>query len=189
MHYTKESIMAKAKLSIVNVDSSTLSAAANTVGAALGSLKNHETQVAALKDTINKLIAGLHTAKAKVGIYKKDGSGCAIATAFVDGCVEGGIAASTAQKVYLPTFKQAVASGKPVTDWNSKRANGKGKGKGAKASEPKSLANKLATCFRDEGFAEFIDGLQESFTNDEGNLIDLIKSYLEAEGIEFKDAE
>ena len=180
----------KANLSVVPSESSaSLSSAANAVGAALGSLKNHEAQAAALKDTINKLIAGLHTAKAKVGTYRKDGTGCAIATAFIDGCVEGGIAASTAQKVYLPTFKQAVASGKPVGDWNGQRAKGKGKGAGAKASEPKSLANKLATCFRDEGFADFIEDLEKAFSNDEGNLIDLIKSYLEAEGIEFKDAE
>lgn len=178
----------KANLSVVSTESSaSLSSAANAVGVALGGLKKVEAEAAVLKDTINKLIAQLHNAKAKVGTYRKDGTGCAIATAFVDGCVEGGLTQSTAQKTYLPTFKQAVASGKPVGDWNGQRA--KGKGKGAKASEPKSLANKLATCFRDEGFEDFINDLQESFTNDEGNLIDLIKSYLEAEGIEFKDAE
>ena len=161
---------------------------ANAVGVALGGLKKIESEAAVLKDVINKSITQLHTGKVKVGTYRKDGTGCAIATAFIDGCVESGIAASTAQKVYLPTFKEAVASGKPVSDWNGQRAKAKA-GKGAKASEPKSLANKLATCYRDAGFAEFVSDLQSAYDNAEGDLIDCIKSYLEAEGIELKDAE
>jgi hypothetical protein len=160
---------------------------ASAIGKALGEMKGLETKAAAFKEAINIKIAEMHKGKVKVATYKKDGTGCAIATAFVDGCVEGGIAASTAQKVYLPTFKKAVADGKPVTDWNGQRAKkgGKGKGKG----DPKTLANKLATCWRDEDFAGFIADLQASFENDEGDLIDLVKSYLEAEGIEIKDAE
>ena len=165
-----------------------LSQIANACGAALGQLKQAEISAATLKDTVNNYIVELHAKKAKVGTYKKDGTGCAIATAFIDGCVESGIAASTAQKVYLGTFKQAVASGKPVSDWNGQRAKAKA-GKGAKASEPKSLANKLATCYRDAGFAEFVSDLQEAYENAEGDLIDCIKSYLESEGIELKDAE
>jgi hypothetical protein len=178
----------KVNLSVVPSDSTSLSAMANAAGVALAKMREAEALVAVNKDTINKLIAQLHNAKAKVGTYRKDGTGCALATAFVDGCVEGGLTQSTAQKTYLPTFKQAVASGKPVGDWNGQRAKGK-KGAGAKASEPKSLANKLATCYRDADFEGFINDLQESYDNAEGNLIDLIKSYLEAEGIEFKDAE
>ena len=89
----------------------------------------------------------------------------------------------------MPTFKQAVATGKPVSDWNSQRAKGKGKGKGGKATEAKTLANKLATCYRDGDFEGFIADLQASFENDEGDLIDLIKSYLESEGIEIKEKE
>ena len=116
-----------------------------------------------------------------VGIYRKDKTGCALATSFIDGCVASGLTHDTAHKTYLPTFKQAVASGKPIGDWNSQRAK---KPKGGKASEPKSLANKLATCFRDGDFEGFINDLQESFQNDEiATLMDGIKSYLEAEGI------
>jgi hypothetical protein len=160
---------------------------ANAVGIALGGLKKIESEAAVLKDVINKSITQLHTGKVKVGTYKKDGTGCAIATAFMDGCITAGIAASTAQKVYLPTFKEAVASGKPVSDWNGQRAKAKA-GKGAKASEPKSLANKLATCWRDGGFQDFLDSLQESFQNDEiASLKEGVRSYLEAEGIELKD--
>jgi hypothetical protein len=167
-----------------------LSQIANAVGAALGQLKQAEISVITLKDTINNYIVELHTGKAKVGTYRKDGTGCAIATAFIDGCVESGIAASTAQKVYLPTFKQAVASGKPVGDWNGQRAKGKAGKKGSKASEPKSLANKLATCYRDEDFEGFITDLQAQY-DDAGfaTLLDGIKFYLESAGIELKDAE
>lgn len=165
----------------------TLSNLAIVCGKALGELKKVEASAATLKETINKSIAELHSAKAKVGTYKKDGTGCSIATAFIDGCVQGGISHSTAQKTYLPTFKQAVSTGKPVSDWNSQRA--KGKGKGGKATEAKTLANKLATCYRDGDFEGFIADLQASFENDEGDLIDLIKSYLESEGIEIKEKE
>ncbi len=165
-----------------------LASKANAIGAALGELKNAEAKANVLKDTINKLIAELHKAKAKVGTYRKDGTGCAIATAFIDGCVASGIAHGTAQKVYLPTFKQAVASGKPVTDWNGQRAKGKAKGKGA--SEPKTLANKLATCFRDAEFEAFLYDLEQAY-NDASitTLMEGVKSYLEAEGIKLKDEE
>lgn len=165
----------------------TLSNLAIVCGKALGELKKVEASAATLKETINKSIAELHSAKAKVGTYRKDGTGCSIATAFIDGCVQGGISHSTAQKTYLPTFKQAVSTGKPVSDWNSQRA--KGKGKGGKATEAKTLANKLATCYRDGDFEGFIADLQASFEDDQGDLIDLIKSYLESEGIEIKEKE
>ena len=171
-----------AKLSVVaSATGVDLASKASAVGVALGQMKEAEAKANLLKDTINKLIAELHNAKAKVGTYRKDGTGCALATAFVDGCVSEKIAHSTAQKTYLPTFKQAVGSGKPIGDWNGQRAK---KGKGNKASEPKSLANKLATCFRDGDFEGFMNDLQESFQNDEiATLYDGVKSYLEAEGI------
>jgi len=159
---------------------------ANAVGVALGELKKAETAAGLLKDTMNKYIAQLHSAKAVVGTYKKDGTGCALATAFIDGCLEAGLKQTTAQQTYLPTFKKAVADGKPVTDWNGQRGKGK-KGKGKKASVKKGLVDKLATCYRDEGFESFIGDLQTAYDNDEGSLIECIKSYLEAEGIELKD--
>ena len=163
---------------------------AAAIGQMLGDLKAVETKAAAYKEAINGKIVELYNGKVKVGTYKKDGTGCAIATAFIDGGMAAGLSQSTMQKTYLPTFKQAVATGKPVTDWNGQRAKKGGKGKGGKASEPKSLANKLATCFRDADFAGFIADLQASYDDAEvDNLIDGIKSYLEAAGIELKDAE
>jgi hypothetical protein len=178
-HYQRDDIMSK-QINLTQI--------ANACGAALGDLKKLETQAGLLKETMNKYIVELHTAKAKVGTYKKDGTGCALATAFVDGGISAGLTQSTMQKTYLPTFKKAVESGKPVTDWNGQRAKAKGKGK--KASEPKSLANKLATCYRDEDFAGFIADLQASYDDAQcDNLIDGIKSYLEAEGIKLGDEE
>lgn len=178
---TKLSVVASA----TGVD---LASKANAIGVALGQLKKVEAQAETLKGAINKLIAELHKAKAKVGTYRKDGTGCAIATAFIDGCVASGIAHGTAQKVYLPTFKQAVGSGKPVGDWNGQRAKGKAKGKGA--SEPKSLANKIATCYRDPDFEAFLYDLEQAY-NDASitTLMEGVKSYLEAEGIKLKDEE
>ncbi len=149
-----------------------------SVGANLGECNKLENRAAALKDAMNTDIVALHKAKAKIGTYRKDGTGCAGATAFVDGCVSAGIAASTAQKVYLPTFKAAVASGKPVTEWNSQRAKAKA-AKGAAKGEGKTLAQKLATAYRDAGFAEFCQALQDSFEGAEcDSLHEGIESYL-----------
>ena len=149
---------------------------AKQVGVSLGHANELENKAAALKDTANKNIAALHNAKAKVGTYRKDGTGCALATGFVDGCVSAGIAASTAQKVYLPTFKAHVASGKPVGDWNSKR---KTAAKGAAKGEGKTLAQKLATAYRDAGFAAFLQDLQASWDNGEiETLHEGVEAYL-----------
>ena len=161
--------MSKSTLDLVSI--------ATQIGASIGAVNALENKAAQIKEAANKDIAALHGAKAKVGTYKKDGTGCALATAFIDGCTKGGIAASTAQKVYLPTFKAHVASGKPVTDWNSKR-------KAKPAAQPaqgtgKTLAQKLATVYRDEGFAAFLQDLQASWDNGEiDNLLEGVESYL-----------
>ena len=148
-----------------------------SVGANLGECNKMENRAAQLKELMNVDIAALHKAKAKIGTYRKDGTGCALATAFVDGCVAKGLTQSTAQKTYLPTFKAHVASGKPVNDWNMQRAK---KAKGAKAQGTgKSLAQKLATVYRDDGFAEFCQALQDSFEVAEcDSLHEGIESYL-----------
>ena len=139
------------------------------------------------RESANTMILALHKAKVVVGTYKKDGTGCAIATAFVDGGVAKGRTQSTMQQTYLPTFKAHVASGKPVTDWNGQRnkKGAKGAKKGAKAT--KEFSAKLATCFRDADFEGFINDLQASFENDEiKDLLEGVKSYLESEGVEIK---
>ena len=151
---------------------------ARGVGEALGEANEAENRAASLKEAANKNIAALHNAKAKVGTYKKDGTGCALATAFVDGCVAKGISQSTAQKTYLPTFKAHVASGKPVTEWNLQRAKKKA-AQGTAQGNGKTLAQKLVTAFRDEGFAAFLQDLTASFENAEiESLHEGIESYL-----------
>jgi hypothetical protein len=138
------------------------------------------------RESANTMILALHKAKVVVGTYKQDGTGCAIATAFIDGGVAKGLKQSTMQKTYLPTFKAHIASGKPVTDWNMQRAK---KANGAKksAKTTKEFSAKLATCFRDADFEGFINDLQESFENDEiKTLLEGVKSYLEAEGVDMK---
>ena len=150
---------------------------AQQIGIAVGGVNDLENKAAALREAANKNIAALHNAKAKVGTYKKDGTGCALATAFIDGCMKSGVAQSTAQKVYLSTFKAHVASGKPVTDWNSQR---KAKAKAAKGEGAgKTLAQKLATAYRDDGFANFLQDLQQSWDDGEiDNLLEGVESYL-----------
>jgi hypothetical protein len=108
-------------MSKASVNTLDLVSLARGVGEALGEANEAENKAASLKEAANKNIAALHSKKAKIGTYRHDNTGCALATAFIDGCVAKGIAKGTAQKVYLPTFKAHVASGKPVTDWNSKR--------------------------------------------------------------------
>ena len=163
-----------------------LTSLAQQIGVSVGAINELEGKANALREAANHNIAALHQAKAKVGIYKKDGTGCALATAFIDGCMSANIKQSTAQKTYLPTFKKAVESGKPVTDWNSQRAKAKG-GSAKAAKGKKEFADKLATVYRDADFEGFINDLEESYKNDDiVSLIEGIKSYLEAEGIKLK---
>jgi hypothetical protein len=162
-----------------------LTSLAQQIGVSVGAINELEGKANALREAANHNIAALHQAKAKVGIYKKDGTGCALATAFIDGCMSANIKQSTAQKTYLPTFKKAVESGKPVTDWNSQRAKKGGTSKTAKGK--KEFADKLATVYRDSEFEGFIADLEASWDNSEiDHLIEGIKSYLEASGVKLK---
>ena len=163
-----------------------LTSLAQACGNLVGQMNEALAKAEDFKDQANNNILALHKAKAKVGIYRKDGTGCALATAFVDGCMSAGLKQSTAQKTYLPTFKKAVESGKAVTDWNSQRAKGKsGTSKSAKGK--KEFADKLATVYRDADFEGFINDLQAGYENaDFDTLLEGIKSYLEAEGIKLK---
>ena len=151
---------------------------AQSIGVAVGAINDLQNKAEALREAANKNIAAMHNAKAKVGTYRKDGTGCALATAFIDGCISANVSAGTAQKVYLPTFKAHVASGKPVTDWNLQRAKKKAAQAAAQGSG-KTLAQKLATAFRDEGFESFLQDLTASFENAEiDSLHEGIENYL-----------
>ena len=156
------------------------------VGSCIGESNALENKAATFKATANNNIKALHLAKVKVGQYRKDGSGCAIATAFVDGCVKAGVAASTAQRVYLGTFKAHVASGKEVTDWNGSRkekksGGGKGKGKAAFAD----LMLKAFNHESGESLQTLCAEIEARFQNDDiGTIYDGFINYLESEGYE-----
>ena len=155
-----------------------LSAVAAACAASLVEAKGHEDKSASCKEDANKAIAILFKAKAVVGDRRK----CAIATAFYDALVFGGLAKGTSAN-YLSVFKDAVKSGKPVTEWNPSRKSAKAKS----AKGKKEFADKLAMVYRDADFAGFITDLQQSFYDDEiKTLIDGVKSFLEASGIELK---
>jgi len=155
-----------------------LSAVAAACAASLVEAKSHEDKAAACKEAANKQIAILFKEKAVVGRNGK----CAVATAFYDGLVTGGWAKGTSNN-YLSVFRDAVKTGKPVTDWNPSRKSAKAKS----AKGKKEFADKLAMVYRDADFAGFITDLEASW--DDGQiktLIEGVKSYLEASGIELK---
>ena len=160
-----------------------LSAIASACAASLVTAKSHEDKAAACKESANKAIVTLNKAKAVVG----DKRVCSIAQAFYDGLVTGGWSTKTAAN-YLSTFRKAVASGKPVTDWNPNRKDAKAKASAkGKAKGKKEFADKLAMVYRDADFAGFISDLEGSYKDDEiDTLIDGVKSFLEASGIELK---
>lgn len=157
-----------------------LSAVAAACAASLVTAKSHEDKAAACKETANKSIVQLNAAGAVVG----DKRVCSIAFSFHDGLVTGGWAKRTADN-YLSTFRKAVASGKPVTDWNPNRKDAKAKASAKSAKGKKEFADKLATVYRDADFAGFIEDLEASFHDAEiKTLMEGVKSYLEASGIE-----
>ena len=144
--------------------------------------KSHDDKALALREGVNKVIAVMHKDKVVIGRYSKDGTGCSSATAFYDSLIAGGLAKGTAAN-YLSTFRDAVKTGKPVTDWNPKRNGKKPSAKGS-AKGKKEFADKLATCFRDDEFEGFINDLEASFQDDEiETLIEGVKSFLEASGL------
>jgi len=154
-----------------------LSAVAAACAAALVQACEHEKASVAAKEAANKQIAILFDAKAVVADRRK----CAMAASFYDALVAGGLGKGTAAN-YLTVFREAVKTGKPVGDWNTKR---KGKGKAAKGK--KEFADKLATVYRDADFAGFIEDLQNGWDSAQfKTLMEGIKSYLEASGIELK---
>ena len=134
---------------------------ASTIASALIEAKKHEDKATSCREEANKLIVSLHKAKVVVGRYNT----CAVATAFVDTLVQGGLAKKTAQN-YLSLFKDAVATGKPVKDWGGvkggksrKDVKGKAKAKGSKA---------------------FADLFRPAFNHDDGKTFQVLCAEIEA---------
>jgi len=124
-------------------------AIAASIATSLVSAKSYEDKAVSLRDDVNKQIAVLHKDKVVIGRKGK----CSIATAFYDGLISGGWAAGTSAN-YLTTFREAVATGKPVSDWNPKR-------KGASPSGAR--AGSTAT-----GSKPFADLFRPAFNHDKG---------------------
>jgi hypothetical protein len=150
----------------------------NSIGADLGLIDAKQGEINVLKENINQKIVVLFNRKVVIGRYSKTGKGCAYAIGFIDSCVNAGIKTSTAQRVFLPTFKKAVASGKPVKDWNGYRQPV------SNATKTKvEFASKLMKVFMDEEFDGFVNDLQKAHFDDEIKTFkEGIVSYLEMMG-------
>jgi len=161
----------------------TLSQLASDCASLVADMKAAETKAETSREAANVVIVKLHKAKATIGRYNQ----CAGATAFMDTLTARGLAKGTS-KNYLTVFRDAVKTGKPVTDWNGSRADAKGKGKGGKGKGKASLTDLLIKVFNhDEGktflnLCESIQGQYEdaTVTSVYGGFV----FYLESEGYE-----
>jgi hypothetical protein len=139
-----------------------------------------------------KSIAELEAANVLVMKMSKDGvkvgtnNKCATATAFHSTLVQGGKSKGTANN-YLSTFRKAVESGKPITEWNP--AQSKNKSKGGKGKGTATLSELFLKAFNhDEGksFQVLSQEIEIRFLNDEGSVYELFTSFLQKEGYEIK---
>jgi hypothetical protein len=146
-----------------------------------------ESEKMKLRDATNALVAKLHKDKVTVGRLGKNP--CAVAYAFHSTLVAGGIAIGTASN-YLTTFKNAVASGKPINDWNTQRTNGTKKGN-AKGKGKSTLSNLLVKAFNhDDGksFEELCKKVESQFEDAQfDSVYECFIDYLKSEGFEIKD--
>ena len=157
-------------------------AIAAAVATSLVSAKSYEDKAIALREDANKQIIVLHKAKVVVGRYNT----CAVATAFVDTLVQGGLAKKTAQN-YLSLFKDAVTTGKPVKDWGGTKAGGRAvKGKAPKQDRENPALDALFKCMKAEGGLDVLHLMQSAYDNDEGDLVDIAIDLLKAEGYEIE---
>jgi len=129
-----------------------------SIAADLVAAKKADDQAATLRESANANIVVLHKAKAVIGRYGK----CSGATAFVDGIVSGGLSKKTAQN-YLSLFREAVKTGKPVTDWGSTKDGAGRKGKGGKG----------------KGTATFVDLFLKAFNHDNGKTLQVLCAEIE----------
>ena len=167
-------------------NSVSFSAIAANCGAQLIEAKGFEIKRQACLDGVNKGVTQLHAAKVIVGHNKK----CAVATAFYDALIAGGLGKGTAAN-YLTTFRDAVKTGKPVIEWNpaqnkKSKAKGEGKAKGTKA-----FVDLLRPAFNhDEGgsFQDLCDKIQAEFENaNYDSLYDGFKDFFASHGDEIAE--
>ncbi len=85
---------------------------------------------------------------------------------------------------YVTGFVAAVNEGVPFSFSSSK---GKGKAKGKSTEKDNSIMVLWAKLFSHEDFVGSMQGLQDLFQDDQGDLYAIVRSMLEAEGYEIKD--
>lgn len=163
-----------------------LASLASQCATALLDAKACEDKAKAFKEAANVTIAKLHKEKAIVG---RKGA-CAVATAFYDTLVSGGLAKGTANN-YLSVFRDAVKTGKPVTDWNPNRKGPKGKNKAGKSKGSKAFADLFRPAFNHESgktFETLCSEIQAKYENAEfDNLYEGFVDYLKSEGDEIAE--
>lgn len=143
---------------------------------------DHETRRLAAMESVNLIAAQLRELKVTIGRNAKV-NGCPIAMEFHATLVAGGIKAATANN-YLTTFKDAVASGKKIADWNSSRAKGKGKGGAGKGKA--TLESLLLKAFNHDDFFGMCEIVEAEYNDAKGHMHACIASWLTAMGAEIK---
>ena len=160
---------------------------AATCGTKLIEAKQHDDKASSLREDVNKDIVKLHKAKVVIGRY----NACAVATAFVDTLIKGGLAKKTAQN-YLSLFKDAVKTGKPVADWGgTKGGKSRKDAKGAKTKGSKAFADLLRPAFNhDEGksFQVLCAEIEARYQNDDlESFYSAFVDFFKAEGDEIAE--
>jgi hypothetical protein len=133
-------------------------------------------------ETINENAKALREAKVTFGKSKKT---CNNRVLFGDAmkAVFKGKAEKTYSN-YMTGFVAAVNEGVPFSFSSSK---GKGKAKGKSTEKDNSIMVLWAKLFSHEDFVGSMQGLQDLFQDDQGDLSAIVRSMLEAEGYEIKD--
>jgi hypothetical protein len=143
---------------------------------------------AAELESANVLVMKMSKDKVKVGANGK----CAIAMAFHSTLMSGGKAKGTANN-YLSTFRKAVESGKPITEWNPAQSKAKA-GKGGKGKGKSAFSDLLLKAFNhDEGktFVALCAKIEKAYNDakikeGKGTMYDGFVDFMQAEGFEIK---
>jgi len=114
-----------------------------------------------------------------------DRRNCPMAMDFHATIVAAGNKPTTANN-YLTTFREAVATGKPITEWNSARAKAKAKGKGGAGKGKATLESLLLKAFNHAEFKDMCEVVQAEYDDAKGDMHVCIESWLTAMGAEIK---
>jgi len=114
-----------------------------------------------------------------------DRRNCPMAIDFHATIVAGGNKATTANN-YLTTFREAVATGKPITEWNASRAKAKA-GKGGAGKGKATLESLLLKAFNHAEFKGMCEVVQAEYEDAKGDMHACIASWLAAMGAEIAE--